>query len=145
MLALFSGYLHFHFALEACIKGYQTVSLFAHAFATEFVHYVSDIVEKHIIDGPVCTELDRSGIGRNKEQSARILGHLVANSPTLIRPYVEPIVNVLIPKLKETETNPMVITSVLSAIGMKILLLLSFDRKNNILIMQCLQAFDYIP
>ena len=63
------------------------------------------------------TELDRSGIGRNKEQSARILGHLVANSPTLIRPYVEPIVNVLIPKLKETETNPMVITSVLSAIG----------------------------
>ena len=83
----------------------------------------------------VCKELDRSGIGRNKEQSARILGHLVANSPTLIRPYVEPIVNVLIPKLKETETNPMVITSVLSAIGMKILLLLSFDRKNNILIM----------
>ncbi len=63
------------------------------------------------------TELDRSGIGRNKEQSARILGYLVANSPTLIRPYVEPIVNVLIPKLKETETNPMVITSVLSAIG----------------------------
>ena len=46
MLALFSGYLHFHFALEACIKGYQTVSLFAHAFATKFVHYVSDIVDK---------------------------------------------------------------------------------------------------
>ena len=75
------------------------------------------LLKKHI-DGPACTELDRSGIGRNKEQSARILGHLVANSPTLIRPYVEPIVNVLIPKLKETETNPMVITSVLSAIGM---------------------------
>ena len=50
------------------------------------------------------TELDRSGIGRNKEQSARILGHLVANSPTLIRPYVEPIVNVLIPKFKEFTT-----------------------------------------
>ena len=63
------------------------------------------------------TELDRSGIGRNKEQSARILGVLVANSPTLIRPYVEPIVSVLIPKLKETDSNPMVVTSVLSAIG----------------------------
>ena len=63
------------------------------------------------------TELDRSGIGRNKEQSARILGVLVANSPTLIRPYVEPIVNVLIPKLKESDSNPMVVTSVLSAIG----------------------------
>ena len=68
-------------------------------------------------------ELDRSGIGRNQEQSARILGHLVANSPTLIRPYVEPILKVLIPKLQETESNPnkkplpMVITSVLSAIG----------------------------
>ena len=83
------------------------------------------LLKKHIIDGPACTELDRSGIGRNKEQSARILGHLVANSPTLIRPYVEPIVNVLIPKLKETETNPMVITSVLSAIGMYILKLYS--------------------
>ena len=47
----------------------------------------------------------------------------LANSPTLIRPYVEPILNVLIPKLKDTESNPnkkplpMVITSVLSAIG----------------------------
>lgn len=89
-----------------------------HAFAAAFVHFLADILEKYIIDGPAWTELDRSGIGRNKEQSARILGHLVANSPTLIRPYVEPIVNVLIPKLKETESNPMVITSVLSAIGM---------------------------
>ena len=117
MLALFSGYLHLHVALAACIKGYQTARLFTHAFATAFVHMYLILLKKHI-DGPACTELDRSGIGRNKEQSARILGHLVANSPTLIRPYVEPIVNVLIPKLKETETNPMVITSVLSAIGM---------------------------
>ena len=30
---------------------------------------------------------------------------------------MEPIVNVLIPKLKETDSNPMVVTSVLSAIG----------------------------
>ena len=63
------------------------------------------------------TEIEHSGVGRNKEQSARILGHLVANAPTLIRPYVHPILSVLIPKLKETDLNPMVITSLLRAIG----------------------------
>jgi hypothetical protein len=30
---------------------------------------------------------------------------------------VEPILNVLIPKLKESDVNPMVVTSVLRAIG----------------------------
>ena len=37
------------------------------------------------------TEMEFSGVGRNKEQSARMLGHLVSNAPALIRPYVEPI------------------------------------------------------
>ena len=41
----------------------------------------------------------------------------VANAPTLICPYVEPILTVLIPKLKEVDVNPMVVTSVLRAIG----------------------------
>ena len=63
------------------------------------------------------TEIEHSGVGRNKEQSARILGHLVANAPTLIRPYVNPILSVLIPKLKEADLNPMVVTSLLRAIG----------------------------
>ena len=63
------------------------------------------------------TELEHSGVGRNKEHSAQLLGHLVANAPTLICPYVEPILNVLIPKLKESDVNPMVVTSVLRAIG----------------------------
>ena len=64
------------------------------------------------------TEMEFSGVGRNKEQSARMLGHLVSNAPALIRPYVEPILKVLIPKLKETaDLNPMVITSVLRAVG----------------------------
>ena len=63
------------------------------------------------------TEIEHSGVGRNKEQSARMIGHLVANAPTLIRPYVNPILTVLIPKLKESDQNPMVITSLLRAIG----------------------------
>lgn len=42
----------------------------------------------------ILTELEYSGIGRNKEQSARLLGHLIANSPKLVKPYQEPILKV---------------------------------------------------
>nr|WBK62802.1 target of rapamycin [Sogatella furcifera] len=63
------------------------------------------------------TELEYSGMGRNKEQSARMLDHLVLNAPRLIRPYMEPILKVLVPKLKEPEPNPSVVISVLTAIG----------------------------
>lgn len=63
------------------------------------------------------TEMECSGNGRNQEQSARMFGYLVANAPDLIRPYVDPILQVLIPKLKESDLNPMVITSVLRAVG----------------------------
>eukprot|EP00092_Neocalanus_flemingeri_P019853 GFUD01021504.1.p1 GENE.GFUD01021504.1~~GFUD01021504.1.p1 ORF type:complete len:2235 (+),score=707.01 GFUD01021504.1:192-6707(+) len=62
-------------------------------------------------------ELEHSGMGRNKEQASRLLGHLVANAPKLIRSYVEPILKVLIPKLKEADLNPMVVASVLRAVG----------------------------
>jgi len=37
------------------------------------------------------TELEHSGMGRNKEQSSRLLGRLVSSAPRLIRPYMEPI------------------------------------------------------
>lgn len=43
----------------------------------------------------ILTELEHSGIGRIKEQSARMLGHLVSNAPRLIRPYMEPILKVI--------------------------------------------------
>lgn len=46
----------------------------------------------------ILTELEHSGVGRNKEQSARMLGHLVSNAPRLIRPYMEPILKVLLCK-----------------------------------------------
>ena len=42
----------------------------------------------------ILTELEYSGIGRNKEQSAKLLGHLVANAPKLVRPYQAPILKV---------------------------------------------------
>ena len=43
----------------------------------------------------ILTELEHSGVGRNKEQSARMLAHLVSNAPRLIRPYMEPILKVI--------------------------------------------------
>ncbi len=42
----------------------------------------------------ILTELEYSGIGRNKEQSAKLLGHLIANAPKLVRPYQEAILKV---------------------------------------------------
>ena len=61
--------------------------------------------------------MEHSGIGRKKEQAARLLGHLVSTAPRLIRPYMEPILKVLIPKLKDPDPYPVVVISVLAAIG----------------------------
>uniref|UniRef100_A0AAU7B991 Serine/threonine-protein kinase TOR n=1 Tax=Pyrrhocoris apterus TaxID=37000 RepID=A0AAU7B991_PYRAP len=63
------------------------------------------------------TELEHSGMSRNKEQSARMLDHLVLNAPKLIQPYIQPILRVLVPKLKEPEPNPAVIINILTVIG----------------------------
>ncbi|CAG7725809.1 unnamed protein product [Allacma fusca] len=65
----------------------------------------------------ILTELEYSGLGRNKEQSARILGHLVATSPKLIRSYREPVLRALVPKLKDPDPNPGVVINILVALG----------------------------
>ncbi|KAG8190056.1 hypothetical protein JTE90_023028 [Oedothorax gibbosus] len=77
--------------------------------------YVMPSLRKVLIQ--ILTELEHSGIGRNKEQSAKMLGHLGANAPRLIRPYMEPVLNVLIPKLKDPDPNPGVTISILAAVG----------------------------
>lgn len=56
-------------------------------------------------------------MGRNKEQSARMLDDLAVNAPRLLRPYMQPILKILVPKLKELEPNPGVLISVLTCIG----------------------------
>ena len=63
------------------------------------------------------TELEYSGVNRNKEQSGRMLGHLISKAPQLIRPYMQPILAVLIPKLKEPDQNIGVVISILTAVG----------------------------
>ncbi|TWW56298.1 Serine/threonine-protein kinase mTOR, partial [Takifugu flavidus] len=77
--------------------------------------YVMPFLRKMLIQ--ILTELEHSGVGRNKEQSARMLGHLVSNAPRLIRPYMEPILKALILKLKDPDPNPGVVISVLATIG----------------------------
>ncbi|KAJ4934007.1 hypothetical protein JOQ06_006815 [Pogonophryne albipinna] len=63
--------------------------------------FVMPFLRKMLIQ--ILTELEHSGVGRNKEQSARMLGHLVSNAPRLIRPYMEPILKALILKLKDPD------------------------------------------
>ncbi|XP_032242839.2 serine/threonine-protein kinase mTOR [Nematostella vectensis] len=75
--------------------------------------YIMPSLRKALIQ--ILTELEYSGVGRSKEQSARMLGHLVSNAPMLIRPYMEPILKALIPKLRDPD--PEVVISVLAAIG----------------------------
>lgn len=63
------------------------------------------------------TEIEHSGMSRNKEQSARMLDHLIVSTPRLISAYMKPILTKLVPKLRETESNPAVVLNVLRAIG----------------------------
>jgi len=46
-----------------------------------------------------------------------MLGHLISKAPQLIRPYMQPILAVLIPKLKEPDQNIGVVISILTAVG----------------------------
>ncbi|ALC39457.1 Tor, partial [Drosophila busckii] len=63
------------------------------------------------------TDLKYSGMSRNKEQSARMLDHLVISTPRLISSYMNPILKALVPMLHEPESNPGVVLSVLRTIG----------------------------
>lgn len=77
--------------------------------------YVMPSLRKTLVQ--LLTELEHSGMSRNKEQSARMLDHLILNTPKLISSYMRPILSILVPKLKESETNPGVVLNVLRAIG----------------------------
>ena len=59
-----------------------------------FKFRILEILNFHPCILQILTELEHSGVGRNKEQAARMLGHLVANAARLIRPYMDPILKV---------------------------------------------------
>lgn len=75
--------------------------------------YVMPSLRKTLIQ--LLTELEYSNVSRNKEESAKLLSHLVAASQKLISPYVEPMVAVLLPKARDP--SPGVASSILTALG----------------------------
>lgn len=56
-------------------------------------------------------------MGRNKEQSARMIDHMAVHAPRLVSPYVQPVLKILVPKLHEPDLNPGILISVLACIG----------------------------
>lgn len=75
--------------------------------------YVIPSLRKTLIQ--MLTELEFSDVARNKEESAKLLSLLVQNAQGLIKPYVEPMISVLLPKANDP--NPSVAATILKAIG----------------------------
>jgi FKBP12-rapamycin complex-associated protein len=75
--------------------------------------YVIPSLRKVLIQ--MLTELEFSDVARNKEESAKLLSLLVQNSQKLIKPYVDPMISVLLPKA--ADPNPAVSSTILKAIG----------------------------
>ncbi|KAI9797251.1 MAG: phosphatidylinositol kinase- protein kinase tor1 [Piccolia ochrophora] len=75
--------------------------------------YVMPSLRKTLIQ--LLTELEYSNIPRNKEESAKLLSLVVATSQRLIKPYVDPMITVLLPKARDSHAG--VASTVLSAIG----------------------------
>lgn len=75
--------------------------------------YVIPSLRKTLIQ--MLTELEFSDVARSKEESAKLLRLLVQNAQSLIKPYVEPMMSVLLPKA--SDPNAAVAATILNAIG----------------------------
>ncbi|TVY80760.1 Serine/threonine-protein kinase tor2 [Lachnellula suecica] len=75
--------------------------------------YVIPSLRKVLIQ--MLTELEFSDVAKNKEESAKLLSLLVQNSQRLIKPYVDPMISVLLPKARDP--SPAVASTILKAIG----------------------------
>ncbi|KAJ3215347.1 phosphatidylinositol kinase- protein kinase tor1 [Dinochytrium kinnereticum] len=75
--------------------------------------YVMPSLRKTLIQ--LLTELQYSAVSLQKEESSKLLGHLIAGAQRLVKPYVEPILKVLLPKIKDP--SPGVAARVLTALG----------------------------
>uniref|UniRef100_A0A8H7N8N9 Serine/threonine-protein kinase mTOR domain-containing protein n=1 Tax=Bionectria ochroleuca TaxID=29856 RepID=A0A8H7N8N9_BIOOC len=75
--------------------------------------YVIPSLRKTLIQ--MLTELEFSDVARSKEESAKLLSLLVQNAQSLIKPYVEPMISVLLPKA--SDPSPSVAATILKAIG----------------------------
>jgi FKBP12-rapamycin complex-associated protein len=77
--------------------------------------YVMPSLRKALIQ--LLTEVQYGGDNRNREESAELLGHLIASSQSLIKPYVGPMLKVLVPKLTGNKSDASVASSVLATLG----------------------------
>lgn len=75
--------------------------------------YVFPSLRKVLIQ--LLTDIEYSNSARDKEEAAKLISHLVSASSALIRPYVKPMIQVLLPKAKDS--NPEVASTTLQAIG----------------------------
>ncbi|KAI8098676.1 armadillo-type protein [Halteromyces radiatus] len=75
--------------------------------------YVMPSLRKTLIQ--LLTELEYSVVSRHKEESARLVSLLVSAAQRLTKPYIEPILKVLLPKARDA--SPGVVSAVLGALG----------------------------
>ena len=75
--------------------------------------YVFPSLRKALVQ--LLTEIEYSTRPKAKQQSAKLISHLVASSSRLIKPYVDPIVDVLLPKTRDADET--VAATSLKAIG----------------------------
>ncbi|KAK4993720.1 phosphatidylinositol kinase-related protein kinase tor1 [Elasticomyces elasticus] len=75
--------------------------------------YVFPSLRKVLIQ--LLTEIEYSDSPRNKEESARLISDLVSASSKLIKPYIDPMISVLLPKARDH--NSEVASTTLKAIG----------------------------
>ncbi|KZL74444.1 phosphatidylinositol 3-kinase tor2 [Colletotrichum incanum] len=75
--------------------------------------YVIPSLRKTLIQ--LLTELEFSDVARNKEESAKLLSLLVQNAQGLVKPYVDPMMSVLLPKANDSSAA--VAATILRAIG----------------------------
>ncbi|XP_013148241.1 PREDICTED: serine/threonine-protein kinase mTOR-like [Papilio polytes] len=65
----------------------------------------------------ILIELQHSESTRNKEQSLRMVNNIISHAPRITRQFVDTILKVLVPKLREETGNSTMILTILKAIG----------------------------
>ncbi|KOB76049.1 Target of rapamycin isoform 1, partial [Operophtera brumata] len=65
----------------------------------------------------VLMELQHSESTRNKEQALRMVNNIISHAPRITRQFVDTILKVLVPKLKEKDSNSAMVSTILKAIG----------------------------
>ncbi|XP_022685874.1 serine/threonine-protein kinase mTOR-like [Varroa jacobsoni] len=80
--------------------------------------YVMPHLRKVLVQ--ILTELEYSGMSRNTEESAKMLAHLLSSAPKLVKPYMQPVLSVLLPKITNQTQNLQTVgvtVAVMSAVG----------------------------